>query len=168
MGTIAFRELNYAPEPDGLPFDPGVAFAELAERFPAFAGEPYDLAAAAQQAPMPLIALSGERDLRTPRTIAEWIVSLAPRGHLLELPSSGHSLLDVKQKVAREVLRAASLGGADAVLTRADAVLTRADEISALAAASTGNGPGIYVRAVMRLSELMPHRLSGLMPHRHR
>ncbi|WP_146007744.1 alpha/beta fold hydrolase [Brachybacterium sp. UMB0905] len=161
MGTIAFRELNYAPEPDGLPFDPGVAFAELAERFPAFAGEPYDLAAAAQQAPMPLIALSGERDLRTPRTIAEWIVSLAPRGHLLELPSSGHSLLDVKQKVAREVLGAASLGGADAVLTRAD-------EISALAAASTGNGPGIYVRAVMRLSELMPHRLSGLMPHRHR
>ncbi|KZE39538.1 alpha/beta fold hydrolase [Microbacterium sp. T32] len=93
VGTIAFRELHYGAPPDGLPLDPALTYALLAERFPAFAGEPYDLTAAAAGFSWPLVALSGDRDLRTPPAIAERVVRTAPDATLVRL-HNGHSALD--------------------------------------------------------------------------
>ncbi|MGC0369454.1 alpha/beta fold hydrolase [Microbacterium sp. SLBN-111] len=93
VGTIAFRELHYGAPPDGLPLDPALTYAPLAERFPAFAGEPYDLTTAAAVFSWPLVVLSGDRDLRTPPAIAERVVRTAPDATLVRL-HNGHSALD--------------------------------------------------------------------------
>ena len=45
VGRIAFRELDYAAEPDGLPFDPAAAIREIMCATDAFEAEPYDLVA---------------------------------------------------------------------------------------------------------------------------
>ncbi len=78
VGVIAFRELGYAPRPDGRPLDPDLWFVEPARRFPAFAGEPYDLPAALPRFGWPTAVVSGERDLRTPWPVAERVVDLVP------------------------------------------------------------------------------------------
>lgn len=151
VGVIAFRELNYAPEPDGLPFDPGASFADLAERFPPFEAEPYDLPSALTGFAMPVVVLSGERDLRTPRSVAERIAELAPHGCLVPLRGAGHSLLDSNQLAARRVLMLVSTEGPEAV---ADA----AGELEALISRSRALTAGTLVRALLRLSPLIPRR----------
>lgn len=93
VGTIAFRELRYGAEPDGGPLDPALTYAALAPRYPAFAGEPYDLVEAVGAFTWPMLVLSGDRDLRTPPTIAERVVATAPDAVLLRL-RNGHSALD--------------------------------------------------------------------------
>lgn len=93
VGTIAFRELHYGAPTDGLPLDPARTYAPLAERFPAFAGEPYDLTAAAAGFAWPLVLLSGDRDLRTPPAIAERVARTAPDATLVRI-HNGHSALD--------------------------------------------------------------------------
>lgn len=93
VGTIAFRELHYGAAPDGLPLDPALTYAPLAERYPAFAGEPYDLTAAVARFPWPMVLLSGDRDLRTPPEIAERVARTAPDATLVRL-HNGHSALD--------------------------------------------------------------------------
>lgn len=64
VGRIAFRELNFAPEPDGMIFDPALDIV------PAFEGGPIDLPAALPRFDWPVAVLSGDRDLRTPRPVA--------------------------------------------------------------------------------------------------
>ncbi len=93
VGTIAFRELHYGAPPDGLPLDPALTYAPLAARFPAFAGEPYDLPARTPGFPWPLVVLSGDRDLRTPSAIAERVAGTARAGVLVRI-RNGHSALD--------------------------------------------------------------------------
>lgn len=93
VGTIAFRELHYGAPPDGLPLDPALTYAPLVERYPPFTGEPYDLTAAVARFPWPLVALSGDRDLRTPPAIAERVARTAPDATLVRL-RNGHSALD--------------------------------------------------------------------------
>src|SRR5271168_345364 len=43
VSRIAFRELDYAAEPDGLPLDPALAIRETLTETTAFEAEPYDL-----------------------------------------------------------------------------------------------------------------------------
>lgn len=93
VGTIAFRELNYGAAPDGLPLDPALTYAPLSSRYPAFAGEPYDLTAAAREFTWPVVLLSGDRDLRTPPEIAERVARAAPDATLVRL-RNGHSALE--------------------------------------------------------------------------
>lgn len=93
VGAIAFHELHYAPPPDGLPLDPALTYAPLAERFPTFAGEPFDLPAASSQFAWPMVLLAGNRDVRTPPAIARRLAHTAPDAVLVEL-DNGHSCLE--------------------------------------------------------------------------
>lgn len=93
VGTIAFRELGYAGTPDGHPLDPARTYLPLAPRFPAFAGEPYDLVDAVRSFAWPLVVLVGDRDLRTPPAIAERVAASAPDATLVRI-RNGHSALD--------------------------------------------------------------------------
>ncbi len=108
VAGIAYGQLGYGLPTDGGPLDPQVAFAGAAEHNPHYAGEPFDLAAALTRATWPVVVVSGEQDLRTPRPIAERIVDLAPRGLLVALGRTGHSALDTHQSAALHIARAAA------------------------------------------------------------
>lgn len=64
-------------------------------------------AATARLPPVPVLLLSGERDLSTPLPWARAEAAMAPRGKLLEVPGAGHSVQlrarnpDVRRAVAR-------------------------------------------------------------------
>ncbi|MDX2355447.1 alpha/beta hydrolase [Dietzia sp. PP-33] len=92
-GAIGFRELGYGAPPDGLPLDPALTYAPIAHRFPAFEGEPAELGEATSRFTWPMVLLSGDRDLRTPPSIAERVASIAPDATLTRL-ENGHSALD--------------------------------------------------------------------------
>ncbi len=94
VSRIAFRELNYAPEPDGGPFDPATSFTELAGQYESFDREPLDLPAHWAHFGWPLAVLSGARDLRTPRPVAQRLVGATADSALIPLPATGHSALD--------------------------------------------------------------------------
>ena len=149
VGTIAFRELNYAPTPDGLPFDPGAEFAETATGFPAFAGEPYDLPATLRALQAPVVVLSGARDLRTPRSVAERIVDLCPNGNLVPLDDIGHSILDTAPKAARIVLETVSAAGVEAICGALPAS-------QKAVGAPSPTSAGTYLEALLRVSGSVP------------
>ena len=129
VGVIAMRELAFGLMPDGLPFDPGEGFADLAARFPPFVSETLDLDAALPSAPWPVVVLSGERDLRTPRVVAERIVDRAPHGVLVPLPGVGHSVLDTRPAAFLRVVEALSEGGIDAVAWSRAAITAAAADV---------------------------------------
>ncbi|MDO5696355.1 MAG: alpha/beta hydrolase [Dermatophilus congolensis] len=99
VARMAFEDLHYHPEPDGLPFDPSTDLDVVAEGQPAFAGEPYDFPAALPGFDWLTAVVSGARDLRTPRTVAEHTVALLPDGVLVPVADMGHSALDTRQGV---------------------------------------------------------------------
>lgn len=93
VGAIAFRELGFGPDPDGSPLDPSLTYAPVADRFPRFAGEPFDLPSAAAGFDWPTVLLSGTRDLRTPAAVAQRVAETAPDTVLVEI-DNGHSALE--------------------------------------------------------------------------
>ncbi|MCX8559359.1 alpha/beta fold hydrolase [Mycolicibacterium mucogenicum] len=97
---IGYQELNYAPEPDGLPIDPALAYRESATGDPDFIAEPFDLVTAMPGFDWPTVVISGGRDLITPPAVARRIAELIPGAVLLELPSAGHSVLDMREGAA--------------------------------------------------------------------
>ncbi|WP_130796914.1 alpha/beta fold hydrolase [Streptomyces otsuchiensis] len=105
VGTIAFRELKFRPEPDGLPLDPNLNYVDLAAQFPEFAGEPFDLPAELPGFDWPVSVISGDQELRTPRPVAERIIGLVPDGVLVPLANHGHSALDSHPFAALRVAR---------------------------------------------------------------
>ncbi|WP_298040806.1 alpha/beta fold hydrolase [uncultured Microbacterium sp.] len=105
VGAIGFRELGYGGEADGLPLDPALTYARLADRFPPFSGAPYDLTKEIAAFDWPLVALSGRRDLRTPPVIAQRAVDTAPDGVLVEI-ENGHSALDMHPLAFLNAVRA--------------------------------------------------------------
>ncbi len=59
---------------------------------------------------VPVLVLSGDRDIRTPTASAQQIASQFPQGHVLVVPGSGHSVLD-RSACAADAVRG-WLGGA--------------------------------------------------------
>lgn len=113
-GAIGFRQLNYAPIPDGLPLDPALTYSELADQFPPFEGEPFDLPEKAKSFNWPLVLLAGTRDIRTPRQIAERTADLAPDSYLVVL-DNGHSALDTHPLAFEKALKLLVLGNPERI-----------------------------------------------------
>lgn len=115
VATLAFRELHYAPPPDGRPFDPALTYSEAARGYPAFAGEPFDLEHDLPGFDWPTVVLSGRHDLRTPPVVADHAARLLPRAQLVRLPT-GHSALEGHPLAALraiDLVQAAAGGRAD-------------------------------------------------------
>jgi pimeloyl-ACP methyl ester carboxylesterase len=110
VSRIAFRELDYAAEPDGLPFDPAAAIREIMSDTEAFEVEPYDLVAEMPNFTWPTVVVSGGRDLVTPRAVAERVASLVPQAMLLALPTMAHSALDFREPAALAIAQAVCHG----------------------------------------------------------
>ncbi|MGM7678355.1 alpha/beta fold hydrolase [Microbacterium sp. A94] len=102
VAHCAFTDLGY-----GLPHDSetgplrnDASFADLAERFPPFRGEPVDVRGSLPSFDWPLLALSGDRDVRTPRSVAEQVIASAPNAVLVPIEHHGHSTLDTAPHLA--------------------------------------------------------------------
>lgn len=93
VGAIAFRELGFGPDPDGSALDPSLTYAPVADRFPHFAGEPFDLPSAAADFDWPTVLLTGTRDMRTPAAVARRVAATAPDTVLVAI-ENGHSALE--------------------------------------------------------------------------
>jgi proline iminopeptidase len=113
VSRIAFRELDYASEPDGLPLDPAVAIREVFAETPTFECEPYDLVAEMPKFDWPVVVVSGGRDLVTPLAVAQRVASLLPRAVLLPLPTAAHGVLDEREPAALAIAAAVSRGEFD-------------------------------------------------------
>jgi proline iminopeptidase len=110
VAGIAYGELHYGAPPDGGPLDPQVMYAAAAATKPRFTGEPYDLMAALPTFDWPTAVVSGARDVRTPRPVAERVVELAPDAVLVPVPDLGHSALDTHPLAALHVAHAVAEG----------------------------------------------------------
>lgn len=106
VSRIAFRELDYAPEPDGFPLDPAVAERKSRTQTATFEDEPYDLAAEMPNFGWSTAVISGGRDLITPPAVAERVASLLPNATLFRLPSMAHSAIDFRERAALSIARA--------------------------------------------------------------
>lgn len=148
---IAFGELGFGLPPDGHPLDPQRTFVRAALDAPAYAGEPFDLPAALEALDRPLAVISGERDLRTPRPIAERIVALAPDAVLVPLAATGHSALDTHHLAALEV--AARVAAGEHRTLPADA-----GTITALPRRGASRLLGPMVSVGLRVDRLLPAR----------
>jgi proline iminopeptidase len=122
VSRIAFRELNYAAEPDGLPLDPAVAIHEIYAGTSAFEAEPYDLVTEMPNFGWPAVIISGGRDLITPPAVAERVASLVPNAALLKLPTMAHSALDFREPAALAIAGAVCRGEFDGLAARAPAL----------------------------------------------
>ncbi len=122
VSRIAFRELDYAATPDGLPLDPAVAEREARTQTATFEDEPYDLVAEMPDFGWATAVVSGGRDLITPRAVAERVASLLPNAVLLKLPSMAHSALDFREPTALAIARAVWRGELDELAAQAPAL----------------------------------------------
>lgn len=113
VNRIGYRELNYAADPDGGPLDPAAAYREAASEAMHFDAEPYDLAAEMPRFGWPTVVISGGRDLITPPTVARRIASLIPNAVLVELPTAGHSIVDLRERAALDIVEAVYAGATD-------------------------------------------------------
>lgn len=123
VGRIAFRELNYAGVPDGLPLDPALEMADMigsAKFFEPFEAEPFDLPAKLPDFHWPTVVLSGGRDLTTPPAVAEHIAELVPGAVLVSMPTVVHSVIDTRERAAFAVIRAVRDGVAEQLSATAD------------------------------------------------
>ncbi|AKS33077.1 alpha/beta fold hydrolase [Mycolicibacterium goodii] len=123
VGRIAFRELNYAGVPDGLPLDPALDMAEMARGtkfYEPFEAEPYDLVAELPEFTWPTVVVSGGRDLTTPPALAERVAALIPDAHLVRLPTAAHSIVDTREAAAIAIIRAVCDGAAEQLPQTAD------------------------------------------------
>lgn len=131
VGRIAFRELNYAGVPDGLPLDPALDMVDMigsAKFYEPFEAEPFDLTAELPGFDWPTVVLSGGRDLTTPPAIAERIAVLVPDSVLVRMPTVVHSVLDTRERAAFAVIRAVNEGAVEqlsAVAVELDALPAR-------------------------------------------
>ncbi|MUL84878.1 MULTISPECIES: alpha/beta fold hydrolase [unclassified Mycolicibacterium] len=123
VGRIAFRELNYAGVPDGLPLDPALGMADMigsAKFYEPFEAEPFDLVAELPNFHWPTVVVSGDRDLITPPAIAERIAALVPGAVLVRMPTVAHSVLDTRERAAFAVIRAVCDDAAEQLSATAD------------------------------------------------
>ncbi|HKH51179.1 MAG TPA: alpha/beta fold hydrolase [Mycobacterium sp.] len=119
VGRIGYRELNYAAVPDGMPLDPAIAFSEFATDSTEFEAEPFDLVEQMPKFTWPTVVISGGRDLITPPAIANRIASLIPDAVLVNLPTAGHSIIDLRERAALDIIKAAYDGTTSGLPARA-------------------------------------------------
>jgi proline iminopeptidase len=119
VNRIAFRELDYAAEPDGLPLDPALAMRETLTETIKFEAEPYDLVAEMPKFDWPAVVVSGGRDLITPPAVAQRVASLLPNSVLLALPTMGHSALDFREPAALAIAGSVWRGELDGLANQA-------------------------------------------------
>ncbi len=122
VSRIAFRELDYAAEPDGLPLDPAVAERETRTQKVTFEDEPYDLPAEMPNFTWPTVVISGGRDLITPPPVAQRVASLIPGATLVKLPNMAHSALDFREPAALAIAGAVCRGELDGLAAQAPAL----------------------------------------------
>jgi hypothetical protein len=122
VSRIAFRELDYAAEPDGLPLDPAVTERETRTQNATFEDEPYDLVAEMPNFSWPTVVICGGRDLITPPAVAERIASLVPSAVLLKLPTMAHSALDFREPAALSIAGAVWRGEFEGLAAQAPAL----------------------------------------------
>jgi proline iminopeptidase len=154
VNRIAFRELDYAAEPDGLPLDPALAIRETLTETAEFEAEPYDLVAEMPKFAWPAVVVSGGRDLITPPAVAQRVASLLPNSVLLALPTMGHSALDFREPAALAVAGSVCRGEFDGLANQApmlDALPPRPAQRllwKAIDAAATAEGklPALHAR----------------------
>ncbi|WP_068178096.1 alpha/beta fold hydrolase [Mycobacterium sp. UM_CSW] len=158
VSRIAFRELDYAAEPDGLPLDPAVAERESRTQTATFEDEPYDLPAQMPNFGWPTAVISGGRDLITPPPVAQRVASLIPNAQLLKLPTMAHSALDFREPAALAVAGAVCRGEFEGLVAQAPALdelpprpsvrlLWKAIELAAIAESTL---PALRVPAPLR------------------
>ncbi|GAB5901820.1 MULTISPECIES: alpha/beta fold hydrolase [Mycolicibacterium] len=152
VARIAFRELDYAGVPDGLPLDPALDMHEMADNaknFEPFETEPYDLVADMPQFCWPTAVISGGRDLTTPPAVAERIASLIPGATLVRMPTAGHSVLDSRERAALTVIDAVRTGTVDRLTAQQLDALPERPALRLLVAA---------ISAAARLESVLPLR----------
>lgn len=125
VNRIAYRELNYGADPDGEPLDPAAAYRETDSESIAFESEPYDLEAEMPRFGWPTVIISGGRDLITPPAVAHRIASLISDPVLVELPTAGHSIIDLRERAALDVVEAVYDGTAHELPERSAALDAR-------------------------------------------
>lgn len=121
--AIGQVELGYATPPDGHVLDLQRIYAH-APRVEDPHTPPYDLAAALPGFGWPTAVVSGERDLRTPRPVAERIVAALPDGVLVGIGELGHSALDTHPDAALTVARLLGAGGTAALADVGESLTT--------------------------------------------
>ena len=109
-GAIWYREL-VPTAPDGLPFDTARMFAEKANNFPPFEGEPFDTAQALPGFSWPVVLFSGGRDTREPAFLHHEMASRLPNALHVVFPDAAHDLLRFRTGAVLEIERAAVRGG---------------------------------------------------------
>ncbi|MCV6977572.1 alpha/beta hydrolase [Mycobacterium bourgelatii] len=119
VGRIAFRELDYGAEPDGLPLDPAVAYRETFDTTETFVAEPYDLVAEMPKFDWPTVVIAGGRDLVTPPAVAERIATLLPHPVLVNMPTMAHAALDFREPAALAIAKSVCDGEMDELAHRA-------------------------------------------------
>ncbi|PWH07675.1 lysophospholipase [Brachybacterium endophyticum] len=112
---IAHTQLAFGSHADGGPMDPLLISGEQAQQAPAPTRRAMaqDLREVAPAITAPTLVLSGEQDLVTPPRIARELASLIPGAHLLNMPDTGHGILDSHSQLAQIAIwwSAAGAGG---------------------------------------------------------
>jgi proline iminopeptidase len=160
VNRIGYRELNYGATPDGKPFDPAVAYREVASGAMEFEAEPYDLAAEMPKFTWPTVVVSGGRDLITPPIVARRIASLIPNAALVQLATAGHSIVDLRERAALDIVKAVYDGTVEGLPARAATLDSRPAGLGvralvwgiAAAAALESAVPAAVPRAVQRVT----------------
>ncbi|WP_230684962.1 alpha/beta fold hydrolase [Cellulomonas sp. JZ18] len=154
VAGIMYGEVGSGLPPDGLPLDPQLAFADAAARHVARYGvpvvaDPFDLPAAVPWFTWPTAVVSGDRDLRTPRPVAEHVAAVDPDAVLVPLAGTGHSALDTHRRAALHVAHAAAVGA----VHRLPAL---ADRLAALPRRGPSRHVGTAITAVVRATTRRP------------
>jgi pimeloyl-ACP methyl ester carboxylesterase len=106
VARIAFTELNYAVTHDvsAGPLCADAIYDHLVENYPPYTEEPVDLVSALSTFDWPVIVLSGDRDIRTPRSVSERIARQVQNGQLVPIRQHGHSALDNAPQIALQTM----------------------------------------------------------------
>ncbi|GEC27251.1 alpha/beta hydrolase [Pseudonocardia saturnea] len=105
---IGQSELGFDAPPDGHVLDPQRLFARAPAAEPRT--PPYDVAAELDHFGWPVAVVSGDRDLRTPRPVAERVTELLPDAVLVPIAAHGHSALDTHRLAALNVAHVMEAG----------------------------------------------------------
>lgn len=105
VAPITHTELGSGRHADGAPMDPLVLTGEQARAVPDFTEEPLDLHELAGRITAPTLVVAGGRNLLLPPATARSLAERIPGASLLELPGTGHSVLDSHSQIAQIAAR---------------------------------------------------------------